>query len=352
MTKFGRIVLCAAAVTFAGVSSAGAAELERTHFKIIGENSAGLNYKELERPLWEEWIPQASNGKVTGDMLPFDQVGLDNATILRLLKQGAMDIGTTDASRLAADDPRFEGADLAGIALTIQDARKAVDAYRSVLNGIMEENWNVKVLFWGPAPPQVFWCRVPITGLADLQGKKVRVFNKTMIDFLNGVGATAVSINFPEVVPALQRGVVDCAVTGTMSGNTAGWGEVTTHLYPMYMGWAIRFTAINLRTWNRITPEVQGFLLDQFKQYEDKYWDFMDQATKDAENCNIGKQPCTMGNVLELQLVTVKPEEQVEHKRIMETGVLSGWVERAGPDAAKEWNDTVGKVLGLTAPTS
>jgi hypothetical protein len=31
--------------------------------------------------------------------------------------------------------------------------------------------------------------------------------------------------------------------------------------------------------------------------------------------------------------------------------VLSGWVKRAGPAAAKEWNATVGKVLGLTAPT-
>jgi TRAP-type C4-dicarboxylate transport system substrate-binding protein len=338
-------------LAFVATASAGAQDLERTHFKIIGENSAGLNYKELEKPLWEEWIPKASNGKVTGDMMPFDQVGLDNATILRLLKQGAMDIGTTDASRLAADDPRFEGADLAGIALTIEDARRAVEAYRSVLNQIMEKNWNVKVLFWGPAPPQVFWCRVPISGLADLKGKKVRVFNKTMIDFLGGVGATAVSINFPEVVPALQRGVVDCAVTGTMSGNTAGWGEVTTHLYPMYMGWAIRFTAINLKTWDRITPEVRSFLLDEFKKYEDKYWDFMDKATKDAENCNVGEQPCTMGNVLKLKLVTVKPEEQAEHKRIMETAVLSGWVKRAGPAAAKEWNATVGKVLGLTAPT-
>ena len=84
---------------------------------------------------------------------------------------------------------------------------------------------------------------------------------------------------------------------------------MTSHLYPMYMGWAIRFTAINLKTWNRITPEVQSFLLDQFKQYEDRYWDFMDQTTKDAENCNVGKQPCTMGNVLNLQLVTVQPEE-------------------------------------------
>lgn len=351
MKKMMNTVAGMVAVAFALMSSTAVAELERTHFKIVGENSAGLNYKILEKPLWEEWIPEASNGQVTGDMLPFDQVGLDNATILRLLKQGAMDIGTTDAARLAADDPRFEGMDLAGMAITIDDARKAVDAYRPILNQIMEESWNVKVLFWGPSVPQVFWCQVPIEGLADLKGRKIRVWNKTMVDFLDGIGATAVNISFPEVVPALQRGVVDCAVTGTMSGNTAGWGEVTSHLYPMYMGWAIRFTAINLDTWARITPEVRSFLLDEFSKYEDKYWDVMDKASQEAENCNFGKQPCEMGNLLNLTKISVNPEEKAIHKTIMETGVLNGWAKRAGPAAAEEWNATVGKVFGLTAPT-
>jgi|TARA_B100000315_G_C14524993_1_gene563391 hypothetical protein len=77
----------------------------------------------------------------------------------------------------------------------------------------------------GTNPPQVIWCRVAITGLTDLKGKKVRVFNKTMTDFMQAIGASAASMAFAEVVPALHRGVVDCAVTGTMSGFTAGWPE-------------------------------------------------------------------------------------------------------------------------------
>ena len=334
------------------VTSPIAAELERTHLKVVGENTAGINYTLLEKPLWEETIPQASNGMVTGDLLPFDMLGLDNATILRLLKQGVMDIGTTDISRLAADDPRFEGCDLAGISLTIQKAREACEAYRPVIEQIMEENWNVKVLFFGTAPPQVFWCREPISGLADLQGKKIRVFNKTMVDFVGGVGATAVNISFPEVVSALQRGLIDCAVTGTMSGNTAGWGEVTTHLYPMYLGWAIRFTAVNLDSWARLHPDVQAFLTEEFAKYEDKYWETMDAATKDAENCNTGKEPCTMGKLTNMTLVDVKPSEMEEHKRIMESAVLGGFAARAGSEAAQQWNETVGSVLGLTAPTN
>ena len=123
---------------------------------------------------------------VTGDMIPFDQLGIDNAAVLRLLKLGGMDFGTTDFSRLAADDPHFEGCDLAGISLTVDEVRAACEAYRPVLARLLEQEWNAKLLFLSVAQPQIFWCRVSITGLVDLQGKKVRVFNKTMVDFSRG----------------------------------------------------------------------------------------------------------------------------------------------------------------------
>ena len=231
----------------------------------VGETTSIINGSLLEQPLWKETIPQASNGMVTGDIIPFDQLGIDNATVLRMLKLGGMDFGTTDLSRLAADDPRFEGCDLAGLALTVDKVRAACNAYRPVFERLLEQNWNAKLLYIGIAQQQVFWCRSPIASLADFRGKKVRVFSKTMIDFLNGVGATRVSMAFPEVVPSLQRGVIDCAVTGTLSGNTGGWGEVTTHRYPLALGWAVRFTAVNLNSWKRFDPKVQQFFVDQFK---------------------------------------------------------------------------------------
>ena len=90
------------------------------------------------------------------------------------------------------------------------------------------------------------------------KGKKVRVFNNTMRDFLCGVGATAVSMAFAEVVPALNNGVVDCGVTGSLSGNTAGWNEVTKSIYPMSLGWSINVLAVNLNTWNRLDAKTQG----------------------------------------------------------------------------------------------
>ena len=63
----------------------------------------------------------------------------------------------------------------------------------------------------------MFWCREKVSGIADMQGKKIRVFNKTMSDFVKALGGSSISMAFGDVVPALQRGVVDCAVVGVPS---------------------------------------------------------------------------------------------------------------------------------------
>src|SRR5206468_9183333 len=203
-----------------------AQDLPKTQFKVIGLNSPTVASIVDEVPFWRETLPKASNGAISADITPLDQMGIDDKTMLRLLKLGVMDFAGMDISKMAGDDPRFEACDLAGLTLDPDKARVACDAYRAVIDRQMQKNWGAKLLAFGGNTPQVFWCRDVISGLDGFKGKKVRVFNNTMRDFLSGVGATAVSMAFAEVVPALNNGVVDCAVTGSLSGNTAGWPEV------------------------------------------------------------------------------------------------------------------------------
>ncbi len=306
-------------------------DLPRTQFKVIGLNSPTVAHMVDEAPFWRETLPKASKGAITADVTPLDQMGIDVKTMLRLLRLGVMDFAGMDISKMAGDDPRFEGCDLAGITLDVDKARAACDAYRSVIDRQMR--------------------RGMLGGLNDLKGKKVRVFNSTMRDFLSGVGATAVSMPFAEVVPALNSGVVDCGVTGSLSGNTAGWPEVAKSLYPMSLGWSINVVAVNLSTWNRLDKRVQAFLLEQMKAYEDKMWDTARKATSEADNCNTGKQPCTMGKLASITIVPVKPAEAEAHKKLVEGAVLAGWAKRCGAECAAEWNNPVGRALNLKAPT-
>jgi TRAP-type transport system periplasmic protein len=329
---------------------AAAQDLPKHNFKVIGLNSPTPVSIHDEVPFWRKTITEASKGAITADITPLDQMGIDDKTMLRLLKLGVMDFAAMDISKMAGDDARFEGCDLAGLTLDPDAARKGCEAWRAVIDRQMQKNWNAKLLAFGGNTPQVFWCKDVVAGLAGLKGKKIRVFNNTMRDFLGGVGGTAVSMAFAEVVPALNAGVVDCAVTGSLSGNTAGWNEVTKSIYPMSLGWSINVLAVNLDTWKRIDAKTQAFLLEQFKAYEDKMWATIKTTTSEADNCNTGKQPCTMGKLATTTLVAVKPEEAETHKKLLEGAVLAGWAKRCGVECAKEWNATVGKALGLAAP--
>jgi hypothetical protein len=58
-----------------------------------------------------------------------------------------------------------------------------------------------------------------------------------------------------------------------------------------------------------------------------------------------------MGKLAKSVIVAVKPEEAETHRKLVEGAVLAGWAKRCGAECAKEWNDTVGKALGLKAPT-
>src|SRR5256886_13707410 len=188
-------------LALAGVIASGAAaqDLPKNQFKVIGLNSPTPVSIYDEVPFWRKTIVEASKGAITADITPLDQMGIDDKTMLRLLKLGVMDFAAMDISKMAGDDPRFEACDLAGLTLDPDKARAGCDAYRAVIDRQMQKNWNARLLAFGANPPQVCWCRGIIGGLNDFRGKKVRVFNNTMRDFLTGIGATAVSMAFAEV---------------------------------------------------------------------------------------------------------------------------------------------------------
>jgi len=345
MTRLAVVVTAFTALTVA----AHAQDLPKTHFKVLIQDSPSPQVKLLEAPFWNEWIPANSKGQITADAAPYDQVGIPDEAVLRLLKLGAFDFASFDIAKVAGDDPRFEGCDLSGLTFTFADARKGCDAWRETVDRLMQQKWNAKLLAFGSGPPQAIWCATEIKSFDDLKGKKLRVYTKTMVDFAQGIGAAPVNIAFREVITALQNKVVDCAVTGTSVGNSAGWIEVTKYLMPISLGWAINVHVVNLNTWKRLDPKLQTWLESEFRTFEDKFFEIMKATDDDAANCNFGKQPCRNGKLANMTLVPMTDADQQRFKKLMQETVLKGWLKRAGADVAKEWNATVGRALGMEA---
>ena len=308
-------------------NAAAAADLPEMQVKAIGLNSKTIVSFGDEVPFWSETIPAASGGQITAEFAPIDLAGIKDPQIMRMTTLGVTDFGAGDISKMAGDDPVFEGCDLAGLALDIATARAACEAWAPVMGRVMEEKFNTRLMALGTNPPQVFWCREPLAGLDDLKGRKIRVFNKTMADFIGAVGGTTISMPFAEVVPALQRGVVDCAVTGTLSGNTAGWPEVSTHLYPMYLGWSINYQGVNLDSWNNFPPEVQAFFSEQFDAVRGPDVGHRGQGGGRCRELQLRQGALRARQVASMTLVPISDADKEKHAQMMQDIVLVEWAQ-------------------------
>lgn len=270
--------------------------------------------------------------------------------IYPLLGQGVYDVAMTVADYAVADAPELEGLDVPLIALTADEARAMVDAARPMVADIYRDRFNSHVLAIAPYPPQVVFCNHEISNLADLEGLKVRASGRMTAKLLEALGAEGVNVSFSEVPGALQNGVVDCAVTGAGSGYSAGWWEVSTHLLPIPLGgWDSVVTAINMDKWNSLSDDQKALIEGEIKTgFEDPAWASAQDALVNDIACLTGNGDCPSGDARSMTLVDVSDADFARARDILTGEVLPEWAERAGGDWATRWNDSVGKVVGVT----
>ncbi|WP_439548154.1 TRAP transporter substrate-binding protein [Falsiroseomonas sp.] len=282
----------------------------------------------------------------------FQGLGINMADALRLVRAGTFDVVSAQIGLASRDDPFLEGIDLIGVSTDLEELRGAVNAFREVFDARIQQRFGAKVVAIWPFGSQVFFCSQPIRTLDDLRGQRVRSFTASMSQLLERLGATPVTLSFPEVYPALQRGVASCGITSPTSANTGKWPEVTTHLLPLSVSGAVQAHLVNLAWWNRQTPAQREAYLAQFSRMENDLWDLARTTNEDATNCSLGRPECLRQahQPFNMTLATVSDADKTRLRRISEEVILSEWAarcNRAYPGCAQVWNDTVGRARGM-----
>lgn len=314
----------------------------------VGTWSSLTNFQKHEEPFFNTRLREASDGNIVGKIQSQSGLGLKGFEIMRLVKNGVFDFAFGLPGYVAAENAIFEGADLSTLTQDIDTQRKVSDAYYPTLEKSFADIYNAKLLMLYPFPSQTLWCNGEVNGIEDLKGKKIRVYSTTLGDFVEGVGGTSVTVSFSEVIPALEKGVVDCAITGTMSAYTAKWNQVATHAYTLRVGWGLAFGAMNMNKWNSLSESQQTLLQSEIATLTDAMW--AETATEDdvAISCITGGE-CAIGEAGSMTLVEPSESDLKARDTIATEVVLARWAERCGADCAANWNETVGPILGLTA---
>ena len=179
---------------------------------------------------------------------------------------------------------------------------------------------------------------------------KVRVFDQNLANFVSSVGGTPVPIGFAEVHQSLARGVVDCAITGPSSANSAGWMEVTNYQLPLAFQIALNGYGINLDSWNKFSPEQQNTITVMFDSLIEDIWQYSEELFEDAVRCNVGGSPCTTGKKYTLKDVPVSDADIAIVQNAVREISFPTWAkicDNSNPGCSDKWKKSVGLIIGM-----
>ncbi|MEM7407047.1 MAG: TRAP transporter substrate-binding protein [Pseudomonadota bacterium] len=345
-------IAAAVAIGLGGPMQA-SAEMAKREFRVVGTWGFLDHWKEREGPFWKERMPKMTGGKLTSNAKSQTELGLSGFEIMRLLKLGVFDAVHGVTTYVAQDSPAIEGADLAGVIQNMDDYRKANEAYRPILEREFAEKYGAKLLMVYGWPSQQLFCNMGDKSaqptLKDLSGKKIRTYSTTLGDFIEGIGGSAVTIAFAEVVPALQKGVADCGITGVLPAYNAKWWQVVSHNIRVRLGFASSFLAMNMDVWNSLDADTKKFFETELPKLEEEMWVATEANNQRGLDCNAAG-PCDLGDPGGMTPIEPNAADRELLKTVARDFVLKRWAKRCGTQkCVDEWNATIGKIAGVEA---
>jgi len=350
------LALPPAAATAAPPPSDGPVRLQ-----VVGGLAGVSQYTRLEEPFWTKRLPEVTGGRLTADISPFDRSGIRGQEALRLLRLGVTPFSTALLGLVAAEEPELSALELPGVAPDMDTLRRVVATNRPWLERMLRERHDTELLAVYVYPAQVFFCARPFSGLLDLRGRRIRTSSAAQSEWVAAIGATPVVIPFAEIVPSLRAGVVECAITGTLSGWQIGLNEVTTHVHAMALTWGVSLFGANSAAWKSLPADLRDTLRRELAELEGRIWEASEAETGQGLACNAGATDCpptsarAAGTVPvrgRMTVVPVTPEDDALRRRLVREVILPRWADRCGPGCAEDWNARVGDQLGISVPTT
>jgi TRAP-type C4-dicarboxylate transport system substrate-binding protein len=317
--------------------------------KVVGGLADVSQFVRYEEPFWRHRITELTNGRVVAEIAPFDRSGIRGQEMLQLMRLGVVPFGTALLAIVATEEPEFNAVDLPALSPDMRTLRQTVTAFRPHIEQVLRDRYQIELLGIYTYPAQVVFCTRPFAGLADLAGRRIRTSSVGQSEMAQALGATPVVTPFAETVQAIRAGVVECAITGTLSGNAVGLHEVTSHVHAMALTWGISIFGANQVAWAALPADIQATMRSGVAELEREIWNAADRETGEGLACNSGQPSCTAGRRGQMTVVPVSAADDERRRRLLTETVLPRWVNRCGLDCVEAWNEHLAPVLGIQA---
>ena len=221
-----------------------------------------LLYKEFAKE-----ILSSSNGRFKITVYGPGELPYTAADGVKITSTNKVQMADAAVGFVSRDVPELDVFSLPFFVTSFDDYFKAVEKVGYIYNDVLRKRFNVDLYLHWTNPSQNFWTKKPIKTLEDFKGMKIRIWNPNQVTILKNFGGTPVSITSAEVVPALQRGVIDGAITSALSVSDWKMYEVVSNgLLVDYMIGS-QFIIYNIDEFNKLPKDLQQLFLEKGKEF-------------------------------------------------------------------------------------
>ena len=290
-----------------------------------------------------ETIFERTEGQVDIQISSFPELGLAGPDTLRLVEDGTLGMAEIYSGYVGGDLPIVDVANLWGVIPDIATNWKTIEAVQAPLHKLLEERSNGVVLAESYYGNNYYYTSTPIRSTADLEGMKIRSHSTVLGDLISGMGADPQFVAFSEVYTALERGILDAAVTCGPCGAGLRWFEVSDYLNGPIISIGVTFITMNKDRWDEMPADLQAIVREEALAHQVENRRLMENVWDPAgikDNVDGG-----------MEFIEFTPELKTALKQASIDVVIPNWVERNGgpnSDAVKMFNDFVSPIIGVT----
>jgi len=214
--------------------------------------------------LFETEVETRTNGAIDVEIYDSAQLYKDKE-VPAAVGSGAIEAVVASLTRYVGDAPAVDVFYMPFLFNTEEKVRAAVSEgsqVRTILEAEISKTGS-HVLYWQAYVGAIMLSNGgPIRTPADLAGKKVRVFGKTLGDFVTAAGGAPTLISGSEQYLAYQRGTVDVGMTGVSGVKSRKLWEVMDTITVTNHANIEFVVVVNQDWWNDLSSDIQEHIRD------------------------------------------------------------------------------------------
>lgn len=302
-----------------------AAEVEWKFYTYFAANDKPT---ELHRAFADD-VLKASNGRFKITVFSSGELPYKAADVLRAVATEQVQMGDVALGFVAGDVPELNAFAMPFACTSMEKFYdKAAPAVAADVDGVLSRKFKTHALMQWVMPPQQLWLIKPVSGIDGLKNLKVRSWNREQADMMKLLGGSGVTITPAEVVPALQRGVVDGAFTAAVPALDWKFNELGKMGYMINLTLAHQVMAVNEQAQAKLPADLRQLLNDKSKEWTQKYRLALIDADKTARKTLADKG---------VTLLEVSSQD-MDKLRTVTRPMWSEWSEKNGPLAQRMLN--------------